>query len=62
MLSQTTKTSEGPAVIDSMPISPKTSFFAEATYEFPGPTILFTGLIDLVPYATAAIAEGPPIE
>ena len=41
-------TSEGPANI-SIPVSPETSFFAKATYSFPGPTILSTFLIVSVP-------------
>ena len=48
-LSQTIVTSDGPAIIPSIPTSPKTSFLAAATYELPGPTILSTFLIFLVP-------------
>ena len=41
VLSQTIRTSEGPA-IESIPTVPKTCLLASATYAFPGPTILFT--------------------
>ena len=47
-------TSDGPATI-SMPTSPKTSFFAEATNALPGPTILSTFSKFFVPKANAAI-------
>ena len=40
-LSATMLTSDGPATM-SIPTSPKTSFFAQATKAFPGPTILST--------------------
>ena len=47
-LSATMLTSDGPATI-SIPTSPNTSFFAEATKAFPGPTILSTFLKVFVP-------------
>src|SRR5947207_1926688 len=40
--------------------SPATSFFAAATYLLPGPTILSTRGIVMVPYASAAMAWAPP--
>ena len=54
-----TTASVGPAR-KSMAQSNETSFFATVTYAFPGPTILSTLGILLVPYAKAAIACAPP--
>ena len=57
--SQMMRISEGPAIM-SIPTTPNTCLFAEATYAFPGPTILSTrGMLD-VPKARAAIACAPP--
>ena len=53
-------TSDGPAML-SIPTSPNTIFFATVTYIFPGPTILSTDGIVLVPYVRLAIAWAPPI-
>ena len=59
-LSATILTSDGPATI-SIPTSPKTSFFAQATKVLPGPTILSTFSNFFVPYANAAIVCAPPV-
>ena len=55
----TTTTSDGPAG-RSIATSRETMSFASFTYALPGPTILSTRPIVSVPYASAAIACGPP--
>ena len=52
-------TSLGPAG-RSIPTRLETSSFAAVTQRFPGPTILSTGAIVSVPYASAATAWAPP--